>query len=150
MLFTDQETFSEKMIQFILATQYDCTSPVAFYLFKVNNGKTYKVKKFRHQNDVIDLVLVSLLLTSNKFLTLFWCFHGWLWTSKYCLGISNVNVYSQSKFHVSTILCIFFFWKCFRECWLWLSFCLSQAVWYSSRKPIKATSLSFRATTYNL
>ena len=27
--------------------------------------------------------LVSLLLTLNKFYILFWCFHHWLWTSKW-------------------------------------------------------------------
>ena len=35
--------------------------------------------------DVIDLVLVSLLLTLKRFHTLFWCFHCWLLTSKYRL-----------------------------------------------------------------
>ena len=31
-------------------------------------------------------VLVSLLSALSRFHTLFWCFHCWLWTSKYRLG----------------------------------------------------------------
>ena len=41
---------------------------IVWYLFKV---------------DVIDVFLVSLLLTLDRFHTLFWCFHYWLWISKY-------------------------------------------------------------------
>ena len=37
-------------------------------------------------DSVNDVVLVYLLLTLNKFHTLFWCFHCWLWTSKCLLG----------------------------------------------------------------
>ena len=48
-------------------------------LLKVINTDT------RHQNDVIAVVLASLLLILNKFHTLFWCLHCWLWTSKYRL-----------------------------------------------------------------
>ena len=33
-----------------------------------------------------DIVLVSLLLTLNRFHALFWCFYCWLWTSKFRLG----------------------------------------------------------------
>ena len=47
-------------------------------LFKVINTDT------RHQNNLIDVVLVSLL--QSRFHTLFWCFHCELWTSKYGLG----------------------------------------------------------------
>ena len=52
-------------------------------------------QKWKHQSnmwnlllvaDVIDLILVSLLLTCNRFYTLFCCFHCWLWTSKCQLG----------------------------------------------------------------
>ena len=32
-------------------------------------------------NSVIDIVLVSLLSTLNKFQTMFWCFYCWLWAS---------------------------------------------------------------------
>ena len=34
-------------------------------------------------NVVIDVDLVSLSLTLNRFHILFWCFHYWLWISKY-------------------------------------------------------------------
>ena len=43
---------------------------------------TTKASKQHH-----DVVLVSLLLTLNRFHTLFWCFHCWLQTSKYQLGL---------------------------------------------------------------
>ena len=33
-----------------------------------------------------DVVLLSLLLTLNRFDTLLWCLHCWLWISKYWLG----------------------------------------------------------------
>ena len=48
-----------------------------------------------HQKDVSDIVLTSLLLTLNRFYTLFWCSHCWLCTSK-CwleyLGPSHISV----------------------------------------------------------
>ena len=44
-----------------------------------------------------DHFLVYLLLTSDKFCKLFWCFHCWLWTSECRLGLSNqcsyINVF---------------------------------------------------------
>ena len=60
------------------------------HLFKVTNGNTRIMsgicskltKKKRHQNDVIDVVLVSLLLILNRSHALSGCFHCWLWTSK--------------------------------------------------------------------
>ena len=42
------------------------------YLFKINKGKSRLMCEL--ENDVIDVVLVSLLLTLNRFHTLFWCF----------------------------------------------------------------------------
>ena len=47
--------------------------------------KPVNSQRYRHQN-VIDVVLVSLLLTLNKFHRFFWCFHCWIWTSKSRLG----------------------------------------------------------------
>ena len=35
---------------------------------------------------VMDIVPVSILFTLNRFNTLFWCFHYWLWTSECRLG----------------------------------------------------------------
>ena len=45
-----------------------------------------KSKQWKHKNEVNDVVLVSLLITLNRFCTLFWCFHYFLWTTKYRLG----------------------------------------------------------------
>ena len=64
-------------------------------LFEVNN-------KERHQNDAIDanknatdVVWMSYLLTFNRFHTLFWRFHYWLWTSKWRLGwLSSLEIQS--------------------------------------------------------
>ena len=39
-----------------------------------------------HQNDVIDFVLVSLLLTFSGSCTFIWCFCRWLWASKFWLS----------------------------------------------------------------
>ena len=44
-------------------------------LFKIINKDTVRIK-------TAFLTLVSLLLTWNRFETLTWCFHFWLWTSK--------------------------------------------------------------------
>ena len=44
-------------------------TPSCVYLFQISNG-------------VIEVVLVSLLLTLNRFNTLFYCFFCWLWTIK--------------------------------------------------------------------
>ena len=45
----------------------------------------------KYQNNVNNVVLVSFLLTLNRFHTLFWCFDCWLWTSKYRLGCETVR-----------------------------------------------------------
>ena len=44
--------------------------PTSIYLLKSTNGNT----RIKHQNDVMDVSLVSLLLNLNTFHT-FWCFH---------------------------------------------------------------------------
>ena len=62
--------------------------PAGIYLFKVNNGNRRRMCEIcskltkRHQKDVSNVVVMSLLLTLNRFHTLCWCFHSWLWTSK--------------------------------------------------------------------
>ena len=38
------------------------------------------------QNDVIDIVFLSLLLTLKRFHTLFWCFHCWLCINQVSCG----------------------------------------------------------------
>ena len=55
--------------------------PANNYFFKVNNGNTRKRCEtcskltIKHQNDVINVVLVFLLLTLNMFHTFFLCFY---------------------------------------------------------------------------
>ena len=61
------------------------------YLTKVSNGNTTKMCEFCSKLTIKTpewrywMVLVSLLLTLNRFHILFWCIHCWLWTSK-CWG----------------------------------------------------------------
>ena len=68
-------------------------NPAGIYLFKVSNGiiitmceicskLTKKTPERRH-----NVFLASLLLTLNRFHTLLWCLHCWVWVSKYRLGI---------------------------------------------------------------
>ena len=45
--------------------------------------KCAQSSQWKHQNN-IHVIMMSLLLTLNRFPTLFWCFHCWLWTKK-CL-----------------------------------------------------------------
>ena len=72
----------------------DYSNPLAagIYLFKVNNGNTgtmceiyskltIKTSEWRHWRRS-----AVYLLTLNRFHTLFWCFHCWLWTSTQRLG----------------------------------------------------------------
>ena len=40
--------------------------------------KSIQSQQYKHQSDVAEVLLVSLLLTLNKFHTLFWCFLCWL------------------------------------------------------------------------
>ena len=56
-----------------------CT-PADIYVFKASNGNTRTICEI--SETLIDAVLISLLLTLNKFLTLFSCFHYWSSTSK--------------------------------------------------------------------
>ena len=65
------------------------------YLFKINNKSTRTLCKIcskltlKIQNDVIDVVLVSSLLSLNRFHTLFKCFHCLLWPSQYCIAAAK-------------------------------------------------------------
>ena len=86
------------------------------YLFKVNNGhirtmckiltKLTQTPERRRRNlfftkvwslwlylkrDSDDVVFVSLILTLNSIYTLFWCFHYWLWTSKFIFNNFIIN-----------------------------------------------------------
>ena len=65
--------------------------PVSIYLLKLSNlnSRTLCENRFKVNNkgtrkmtsDPIDIVLVSLLLTLNRFHTFFCRFHYWLWTN---------------------------------------------------------------------
>ena len=72
-------------------------NPVGIFLFKVNNGNTSTMCKIcskltiKKQNNFINVVLVSSLLTLNRFQTLFWWFQCWLWTSKHRLGTLQIH-----------------------------------------------------------
>ena len=61
--------------------------PAGIYLFNLNHSKTKKISEMclkltiKTPNDVINVVQVSLLLTLNRFRTLFLRFHCWLWAS---------------------------------------------------------------------
>ena len=89
------------------------------YLFKTNNGNNktmYEIRSkliidtrktplpipyvFRGCRKRPDVVLVSLLLTVNRFHTVLWCFYCWHWTSKRrlekvyfkCLDYISLNI----------------------------------------------------------
>ena len=63
---------------------------------KSNMEATQQYVKFVW-NYVINVVMVSSLLTLNKFQTLFWCLHCWLWTRKYWL--ENVECLTKNILH---------------------------------------------------
>ena len=44
-----------------------------------------------YQNDVIDIVLVSLLLTLNIFYNFFCCFYCWIWGS-HCIRLEQISI----------------------------------------------------------
>ena len=66
--------------------------PADINLFKVNNENTRTACEIcssyqkRHQNSIINVVPMSLSLTLNRFYTVLWRFHCWLWASKCQLG----------------------------------------------------------------
>ena len=84
--------------------------PIDIYLFKFNNGNTRTMCEIcskltiQTSNTSIDIVLESLLLTLNKFHTLFWCFHCWLWISKCWLGSTlPINMSSRTDSSLKSI-----------------------------------------------
>ena len=64
---------------------------------------TSMIRSERHQNDVIDMVLVCLLLTLtlNIFHNFFYCFICWFWTGNYLLEITIQIVISYLLISVS-------------------------------------------------
>ena len=72
------------------------------YLFKLNNRNGIKrceicsEPTIKTLEDIIDVILVSLLLILNILHTFLCCFYDWFWTSKYLLGcITEDTVLSQ-------------------------------------------------------
>ena len=81
-------TFFFKSISFSKKLDFkERPQPAGIYLFNLNNSKAQKISEMcskltkKTPNDVINVVQVSLLLTLNRFRTLFLCFHCWLWAS---------------------------------------------------------------------
>ena len=93
--------------------------PADIYLFKVNNGNTKIICKIYSKSTIKttvfhfytpwkrqetkgfltfsgDIEMEPFLLTLNKFHTLFWCFHCWLWTIKYGMRL-ELSSYSTSS-----------------------------------------------------
>ena len=72
-----------------MAASVNRNDPARICLVQSKNGNIKTTCKIclklttKMQEDVIDVILVSLLLTLNKFHILFRCFHCWLWTSKF-------------------------------------------------------------------
>ena len=74
------------------------------FLLKISNwnirgssDKSVPEWQQKQQNDINDVVLVSLLLILNRSHTFFWCFHHWFWTSN-CqleLSLSNLTIISS-------------------------------------------------------
>ena len=68
------------------------TLPAGIYMFKVNDGNTRKLceigSKLRIKTPEQRHWCHSgiFMLNLNRFHTFFWCFHRWLWTSKFQIG----------------------------------------------------------------
>ena len=82
-------------------------------LFKVNFGNTRTMREIGSKvslqttEDVIDHVRVFWLLTLNRFLSLFWCFHCYLWKSKCWVKIMP-HIHTKAINRFQYILHIFF------------------------------------------
>ena len=61
-----------------------------------------------HQNEVNNVILVSLMLTLNIFGSLFWCLHCWLWISKYWIGPSRKFSKTRIPKKSATVTCLTF------------------------------------------
>ena len=58
---------------------------------------------------------MSLLLTLNKFHIVFWCFHCWLWTSKFWMGCFPKQIIFPQRFYVVIVIII---WMSDLSTWL--------------------------------
>ena len=69
---------------------FSCIKPASIHLCQVETPKqcVIFVQSYwqRHQSSVSDVLLVSQFLTLNRFQTLFWCSHCWIWTRKCWMG----------------------------------------------------------------
>ena len=71
----------------------------------------------KNVDNVIDVVLVSLWLTLNRFHTLFRCFHCWLWIINFFLNCylaaprpSFGHYWGGSLTHLMLITCVLYIW----------------------------------------
>ena len=69
-----------------------------FWVINRNNRQRFRICSkltIKHQIDVIDVVLLPLMLTLDKFQTLFWCLNRWFWTKwidfTHCSGAFITN-----------------------------------------------------------
>ena len=72
----------------VMKTHFFSIIPAGIYLLKVNNENTRMIFGICSEFDLIDVVLVYLLLTLNRFYTLFLFFNCGLWIGNYQLGSS--------------------------------------------------------------
>ena len=77
----------------------------------------FQSQQWKHQNNVWNVfkvtTIISLMLTLNRFHTLFWCFHCWIWSSIFHLG-SFIWVHSVLQW-VLTISCSECFSQVFKK-----------------------------------
>ena len=113
------------------------------------------------ENSVVEVLLVSLLLTLNIFYTFLYCFYCWLWTVKCLLGRTMFNIFHcwlwtnyydlhifplhfKGNFKIDVIdivlvswlltLNIFLtFFQCL-YCWIWTGKCLLERLQRPSKK----------------
>ena len=115
------------------------------YLFKFNNKD--------HQNHVNDVVLVSLLLTLNRFHTLFWCSYCWLWTSKWqleslilltceyeLLCLDSLSLAAADELTVFAATCC-----CCCDCWACCCCCAIPMTWLRLAAALPAAFCWIRA-----
>ena len=74
-------------------------------------AKFVQSQKERPQNNVIDIVLVSLLLNLNRSHILFWCFNCWLWANKCRQGILLFHFWHDFSCKAVLSLYLCFLWR---------------------------------------
>ena len=103
--------------------------PAGIYLFKVNNGMCeIHIITWCEICLVIDVILVSLLITLNIFHTLSWCFHCWQVSTHWGEDARKLNMTlfvnpetrNEDSTKVNAYECNILFTE---NLWLWLYFC---------------------------